>query len=216
MSMKWKRTVLVIFLMTLFCGCAGTSGTPSAKPSSSAAESSEQSTETVSETGPKVIESSFGRADGALGDTMKTAFLEFTLNNAYLTSDYQGIKPDQGMKLLVLNITTKSTQSTDLTLYDTDYQVQWGGTGEEDYSTPLTYRDEWATAPTYKRNVSLEGVQGMFPGTVVLKKEETNTADFVYQVPEDRKEFKLEFKEFFADESLGDFYCVKFSPQEQS
>ena len=196
---------LCLFISLGACGKSSESSESSAPQPSGPAEAAVNAA-----AGPKVVESSFGRGEGVIGDTMKTSFLEFTLNKAALTSNYQGVTPDAGMALLVLNITTKSTQSTPLTLYDTDYQVQWGGSGEEDYSTPLTYRDEWATAPTYKRSVNLDGVTGMFPGTVQLAKDETNTADFVYQVPENTSDFKLEFKEFFQDESLGDFFCVTF------
>ena len=207
--MKAFKAILTALLACTLIACGKKEETVTITATAETAEkeapaSSEQSA------GAKVVESAYGRGDGVMGDTMKTAFLEFTLNSAKLADTWQNVYPDNGMKLLILNITTKSTQTPELTLYDTDYQVQWGGTGEEDYSTPLTYRDEWATAPTYKRSVNLDGVEGMFPGTAVLQKDEEVTADFIYQVPEGYSDFKLEFKEFFEDESLGDFFCVSF------
>ena len=202
--MKLVNTVLSILLAASLRACSGKE-----EPAPAAASAAPVS-ETAAPAGPKVVEPAYGRGDGAMGDTMKTAYLEFTLNSARLVPSWQTILPDAGMKLLVLNITTKSTQTPDLTLYDTDYQVQWGGTGPEDYSTPLTYRDEWATAPTYKRTVNLDGVEGMFPGTAVLRKDESLSADYIYQVPEGYSDFKLEFQEFFEDESLGGFFCVTF------
>ena len=213
--MKLVKTVLGLLLVCNLCGCSGTSSEESSgdSPKESTAEktpASPSKSEEEPAAGGKVVESSFGKGEGVLGDTMKTAFLEFTLNSAKLVNSWQSVIPDQGMKLLVLNITTKSTQSKELTLYDTDYQVQWGGTGPEDYSTPLTYRDEWATAPTYKRTVNLDGVQGMFPGTATLVKDEPQSADFIYQVPEGFTDFILQFQEFFGDESLGDIFIVTF------
>ncbi|MBR3202366.1 MAG: hypothetical protein IKF60_02135, partial [Solobacterium sp.] len=150
-----------------------------------------------------------------MGNIMCATNLEFTLNSAYLTSSYQTLTPDAGMNLLVLNITTHVLQSAEMKLYDTDYQVQWGGTGEEDYSVPVTYRDEWATAPTYKRVVNLDGIEGMFPGEAVLQPDESLTTDYVYQVPEGNTAFTLQFQEFFADESLGDRFIVSFTAQQQ-
>ncbi len=174
----------------------------------------ETTEETASDTS-KVVESAYGKAEGSMGDVMKTTNLEFTLNSACLSSAYQTLTPDEGMSLLVLNITTHVLQSGEMKLYDTDYQVQWGGTGEEDYSTPVTYRDEWATAPTYKRYVNLEGIEGMFPGEAVLQPDETLTADYVYQVPQGFNNFMLMFQEFFEDESLGDLYIVNFTAEQQ-
>lgn len=212
--MKLVKTVLGLLLVFSLAGCSGSSS-PDASGNSTPDSSSEKTpavsqSEQGTTSGVKVVESAFGKGEGVLGDTMKTAFLEFTLNSAKLVNSWQSVTPDPGMKLLVLNITTKSTQSKELTLYDTDYQVQWGGTGPEDYSTPLTYRDEWATAPTYKRTVNLDGVQGMFPGTAELVKDTPQSADFIYQVPEGFTDFTLQFQEFFEDESLGDIFIVTF------
>ena len=159
---------------------------------------------------PEVISSSCGRGDGALGDTMKTSFMEFTVNDAAVTSYYQGITPDAGMELLVLNITTHVTQRNDLILYDTDYQIQWGSDGPLDYGEPLTYRDEWADFTGYKQYINLTDVYGMFPGVVTLPGDTQITYDYVYQIPEGNRSFKLLFQEFFEDESLGDFFTVSF------
>ena len=174
-----------------------------------------ETTETATEETSNVVESAYGKAEGKIGNIMKATDLEFTLNSARLASSYQTITPDAGMNLLILNITTHVLQNGEMKLYDTDYQVQWGGTGEEDYSTPLTYRDEWATAPTYKRYVNLDGVEGMFPGEAILQPDETITADYVYQVPQGFNAFTLQFQEFFEDESLGDRYIVSFTADMQ-
>lgn len=212
--MKQFIRLITITSMVLLCACGKGNTAETEEP---AAVSSDAVTETQSEVseGPKVVTSSFGKGEGVMGDTMKPSFMEFTLNSAYLTSAYQTLTPDEGMKLLVLNITTHVTQSHEMTLYDTDYQVQWGGTGEEDYSVPVTYRDEWATAPTYKRYVNLDGITDMFEGTAVLASDETMTTNYVYQVPVGFNNFTLQFQEYFEDESVGDRFIVTFQAEEQ-
>lgn len=199
--------------MTLALLACGKTEAPAEEPAAEGSAAAVQQEESAAAS--NVVESSYGKAEGILGNTMRATNLEFTLNSAELTASYQTLTPDAGMSLLVLNITTHVLQSAEMKLYDTDYQVQWGGTGEEDYSVPVTYRDEWATAPTYKRNVNLDGIEGMFPGEMTLQPDETITTDYVYQVPEGTSAFTLQFQEFFADESLGDRYIVSFTAQQQ-
>ena len=159
---------------------------------------------------PSGITASFGKAEGALGDTMQASFLKFRLNAASLTSRYQSVSAEESMQLLVLNISTLVTQKKGLMLYDTDYQIQWGGEGETDYAEPVTYRDEWADFTGYMKSVNLDGITSMFPGSAVLAPEEMVTYDYVYQVPAGTADFRLMFKEYFEDESLGDLYIVTF------
>ena len=204
---------MLVLLMTLSVACGKKN--EEIEITTDANLESNETTESANQETSNVVESAFGKAEGKIGNVMKATDMEFTLNSAYLTSAYQTLAPDNGMNLLVLNITTHVLQSGEMKLYDTDYQVQWGGTGEEDYSTPVTYRDEWATAPTYKRYVNLDGIEGMFPGEAVLQPDETITADFVYQVPQGFSDFKLMFKEYFEDESLGDLYIVNFTAEQQ-
>ncbi len=211
--MKKMMKQMLVLLMTLSIACGKKA--EEIEVTTEANLETTGTTESTSQEASNVVESAYGKAEGKIGNIMNTTNLEFTLNSARLTSSYQTITPDAGMNLLVLNITTHVLQNGEMKLYDTDYQVQWGGTGEEDYSTPVTYRDEWATAPTYKRSVNLEGIEGMFPGETVLQPDETVTADYVYQVPQGFSDFKLMFKEYFEDESLGDLYIVNFTAEQQ-
>ena len=166
------------------------------------------------ETDENTIVSSFGKAEGQIGNVMKTSFMEFTVNAASFCDQYQSLTPDEGMKLLALNITTHATQKNPLVLYDTDYQIQWNGESEQDYSVPVTYRDEWADFNGYKRSFSAEGLEGIFPGTGVLASDETVTYDYVYQVPAEAQNFRVMFKEYFEDESLGDLFIVTLQPKD--
>ena len=50
-----------------------------------------------------------GSNEGRTGDTMETYFFEFTVNGAYLSSEYEGYAPADGNVLLVADITVKTT-----------------------------------------------------------------------------------------------------------
>ena len=195
-SAHWLIPVLALFLTALPVSALGASG------------------EQPSDTGDITVVSSFGKAEGTVGNIMKTSFMEFTVNSASLTDQYQSLLPDPGMRLLVMNITTHATQKNPLVLYDTDYQIQWNGEGDLDYSEPVTYRDEWADFTGYKRYIDLDSLEGLYPTTGVLAPDETVTYDYVYQVPQDASGFRLLFKEYFEDESLGDLFIVSITADE--
>ena len=57
-----------------------------------------------------------GSNEGRTGDTMETYFFDFTVNSAYLTSDYAGYTPAEGNVLLVADITVKNTFQQSLCL----------------------------------------------------------------------------------------------------
>ena len=154
------------------------------------------------------ITASFGKAEGSLGDIMETSFLKFRVNAAAVADSYQEKQAEEGTQFLVLNITTQVTQKANLKLYDTDYQIQWGGEGEGDYSVPVTYRDEWADSVTYRHAADFGGVSSVFPGEAVLFSGETVRYDYVYQVPQGLSDFRLYFQEYFEDERVGDLFAV--------
>ena len=78
-----------------------------------------------------------GSSEGRTGDTMETYFFDFTVNSAYLTSDYAGRTPGEGNVLLVADITVKNTFEQSIEMYDTDFQVQWDD-GDDAYAYPIT------------------------------------------------------------------------------
>ena len=54
-----------------------------------------------------------GSNEGRTGDTMETYFFEFTVNGAYLSSEYEGYAPADGNVLLVAEIKIKNTSISD-------------------------------------------------------------------------------------------------------
>lgn len=81
-----------------------------------------------------------GYAEGRMGDVMRTYFFDYTVNSAYTCNDYEGYTPSEGNKLLVAEITVKNTDRSTVTMYDTDFQIQWGDDDNDDaYAAPITY-----------------------------------------------------------------------------
>ena len=81
-----------------------------------------------------------GYAEGRMGDVMRTYFFDYTVNSAYTYNDYEGYTPSEGNKLLVAEITVKNTDRSTVTMYDTDFQIQWGDDDNDDaYAAPITY-----------------------------------------------------------------------------
>ena len=75
-SAHWLIPVLALFLTALPVSALGASG------------------EQPSDTGDITVVSSFGKAEGTVGNIMKTSFMEFTVNSASLTDQYQSLLPD--------------------------------------------------------------------------------------------------------------------------
>jgi len=161
--------------------------------------------------GGNIVTSFDGTGVGALGDTMQTGDLEFRLNSAYLSDHYETFYPETGMNVLVCDVTVLNTQETSLTLYDTDFQIQWGGSADTDFSVPITYQDEWADWDTYVENFDGTGLTGMYETSMTVAAEQEVNGLYVYQIPQGQTGFMMMFQEYFEDESVGDLYIVKFT-----
>ena len=146
-----------------------------------------------------------GKKDG-FGATKKTYFFDYTVNSAYVCSEFEGYQPAEGNELLVAEVTVKSTFSESFDMYDTDFQAQWGGTGDEDFSVPITYDGtEEGLAPLTEEQP---------PGIYTLaKKGESRTGLLVFEVPAGNKEFSISYMEAFDDDSTGDTYFVNFTAE---
>ena len=81
-----------------------------------------------------------GYAEGRIGDVMRTYFFDYTVNNAYTCKEFEGYTPAEGNKLLVAELTVKNTDRSTVTMYDTDFQIQWGDDDDDDaFDAPITY-----------------------------------------------------------------------------
>lgn len=142
-----------------------------------------------------------GEGDANLGDTIRTYFFDATVNSAYLTDSYKSITPSSDDKeLLVVNITVKNTTGSAITMYDTDFQGQWGDEGDDDYCLPVTFD-------------GYDAIENMLPAEYVLKVGQSETGDLVYEMPTGRSDFSVSYKEWFADGSSGNVFFIFFSAE---
>ena len=88
-----------------------------------------------------------------------------------------------GYKLLVANITVSNESTLSVTMYDTDFQCQWGETDQEGntlFAFPITYDRE--------KDADKEGAfvseEEQLPGTYVIEGQYQRSGDLVYEVPE--------------------------------
>ena len=153
-----------------------------------------------------------GSSEGRTGDTMETYFFDFTVNSAYLTSDYEGYTPAEGNVLLVADITVKNTNQQSIEMYDIDFQAQWDD-GDEAYAYPITTDMETYT------EVDPVG-ENQLPGTYTLAVDEERTGELVYEVPAGFTDFSIAYLEQFVDEdgneSTGDTFFVYFTAEDQT
>ena len=99
-----------------------------------------------------------GYASGYMGDTMHTAFFDFTVDSAYTTQEFDGLTaagegmsylteyydrpaPADGCKFLVVEITLHNTTTMSQPMFVADFQVQWdlqeGEDEDQNYAFPL-------------------------------------------------------------------------------
>ena len=144
-----------------------------------------------------------GYAEGRIGDVMRTYFFDYTVNSAYTCEEFEGYTPAEGNKLLVAEITVKNTDRSTVTMYDTDFQIQWGDDDDDDaFDAPITY---------YNDAVSDE----QLPEEYDLGVNEERTGLLVFEVPEDSKDYSISYLEQFSNETEGDVFFVFFTAKDK-
>ncbi len=142
-----------------------------------------------------------GFAEGELGSTMRTYFFDYTVNSAYLCDTYEGYEAAEDYELLVANITVLNTGKSEVEMYDSDFQIQWGDNSSDDaFEFSLTFYTEDG------QGLSAE----MLPGTYTLASKESRTGVLVAEVPAGHTEFSISYRELFDDDSAGDTFFVYF------
>lgn len=134
---------------------------------------------------------------GNLGETMSTYWFDFSVDDAVLTSEYEGSTPADGRVLLVLTMTIENTFNDVVPMYSGDFDVEWED--PDSYESPI--------------RIFINGEE-LMEDTYDLPYADLVDATFVYEVDEGYDEFIVYFDEYFADETLGDIYGVYFVPDE--
>lgn len=143
--------------------------------------------------------------EGYIGDTLSTCWFDFTVDDAYSCTQYNGYTAGAGNKLVVATITLKNTCGESVDMWGDDFLILWDADDGAALALPA-------------------GISGdQFPDEYVLKINETRAGKAVYEVPEDFRDFALAFQEISEDpdnpENLdgieGDTFFVSFTPEEK-
>jgi len=147
-----------------------------------------------------------GYAEARIGDTVHSYFMDFTVNSAYTTADYNGHTAPEGGQVLVVELTVKNTFNESLPMYDDDFQGQWSASSETgEFAWPITEGED---------GVDRETVAGeQLPAEYELAVNETRTGTLVFDVPADEKDFSISHQELFDDGSEGDTLFVFFTAE---
>lgn len=144
-----------------------------------------------------------GVAQGQMGDVLRNVFFDYTVNSAYLCGEYEGYTATDGYELLVAEITVHNVFEEGITMYDTDFLVQWDSNAEDAYDCPLTL---------YLAEGESLG-DDVLPVEYDLAKDESRTGLLIYEVPQGETEFTISYQEYFEDESVGDTFFISFSAE---
>ena len=118
-----------------------------------------------------------------------------------VTADDDGYA--EGNKLLVAELTVKNTDRSTVTMYDTDFQIQWGDDDDDDaFDAPITY---------YSDAVS----DDQLPEEYDLSVNEERTGLLVFEVPEDSKDYSISYLEQFSNDTKGDVFFVYFTAKDK-
>ena len=164
-----------------------------------------------------------GYASGYMGDTMHTAFFDFTVDSAYTTQEFDGLTaagegmsylteyydrpaPADGCKFLVVEITLHNTTTMSQPMFVADFQVQWdlqeGEDEDQNYAFPL-YQSQANESGDYVY-YSLSEMQ--LPAEYDLGINEERTGILLYAVPAGAKDYAVFFEEYFSDDTIGDLF----------
>ena len=174
-----------------------------------------------------------GYASGYMGDTMHTAFFDFTVDSAYTTQEFDGLTaagegmsylteyydrpaPADGCKFLVVEITLHNTTTMSQPMFVADFQVQWdlqeGEDEDQNYAFPL-YQSQANESGDYVY-YSLSEMQ--LPAEYDLGINEERTGILLYAVPAGAKDYAVFFEEYFSDDTIGDLVQVSFNAEENA
>lgn len=208
---KLGRILFVSALLCLLAACSSGSASSSSSASTQSPRESlpGQSQSTAASEASDVILPEDGYAEGRMGDTMRTYFFDYTVSGAYVCAEFEGYQPQEGNELLVITATVKNTTRQSIEMYDTDFQAQWGDTGDDDYSLPITFdRVNQVDLPTLRDD--------QLPSTYTLAVNESRTGLLVYEVPAGKADFSLSTMEYFSDGTTGDTFFVYFTADTQA
>lgn len=152
-----------------------------------------------------------GVAMGYVGDTLRTAFFDMTVNDPYTCGEFDGLTPSEGYKFLVAELTLYNYTNYSQPMFDTDFEVIWDLDDDDAWAWPESdeVMDENGEISYAVRS------EQQLPVSFDLGIHKTVTGILLYQVPVDTKDYFIDFYEVYDDGTeegkYGDSFYVRFS-----
>ena len=192
-----KKALLLLLTLILAFALTACDEIPGMNSSTSQPDSASVSGEGDSSSSGGDSSYEVGGTEGYLGDTMATAFFNFTVSNAQSYTEVNGVTPAEGNKYLVVDMTVDNTSNYSMPMFNGEYgdfQIQWGS-GDEDYGWSL---DEIIT-------------DEQLPLEYEIPISGSEEGQLIFEVPADSKDYALVFLEIYEDGSTGDMHVVYFT-----
>ena len=185
--MKKKIALLMLSTVLILSGCGKT------------AASDKSATEAATAEDTIMIDQTYN--EGFVGDTMATAFFDFSID-AVFTSDLLGNStPDDGKDFLVAKFDIRNTSSTPINMSSEDFQVQWGDNSDSTaFATPIALDD--VSVGSY-----------LLPNEYTLQPDEEKIGYYVFEVPEGSVNMNISYLEQYTDGTQGAVYFIFFDAQ---
>lgn len=171
MKKLFKVAIVLLAAFTLFVGC--TNG------------------------GKKAIEPVDGVAEGNIGDTFKSYWFDFLVDEVKVVADYNGYTAQEGFQILEVKTTIKSTVSYEIPVYSNVFYLLWSDSGTE----------------------TVDVMQNEIYGEVdTLAAKATKSYVWYFEVPVDETTYAVGFEEVFdttsESDKYGDVFYIYFTPKE--
>ena len=157
-----------------------------------------------------------GGASGHQGDVLSTYWFNFAVDGAYTCPSYGGYTPADGNQLLVVHLLMKNTFSRNVTMFNTDFQLQWNDDDSEAYAWPLSTAEG---DDLIKHEIHIDNLlsDDQLPSEYEFPVNSTMDGLLIYEVPvklpdgSDNRDFSLSFQEYFSTGDEGDVYFIHFT-----
>lgn len=143
-----------------------------------------------------------GLISGEMNETIETAFFDVTVENAKKYNTFQFVdalyQANEGETYLVVTLKIENTYEEDIPMSITDFTLDYDGNKSE--SVIIGYGKADVNQNDFMDNI------------FTLEKGESVTKSIVYIV-KDKKEYTVNYKEYYEDEFQGDAYSIVVVPE---
>ena len=137
---------------------------------------------------------------GGINSSLRTAWFDFAVTDAYLTDEIAGYEAEDGYDYLVVSVSLRNTFNDSVPMYDGDFMIKWG---DGKYENVYCYDGDEHV------------LEDQFPSEYEIGVKEIKSGTLIFGVPADKEDFSFVFREYYEDGSEGNDYIVNFTADEK-